>query len=463
MSNDPNERWTRFGGFNDNNQGATAGDDDEHPDTPPAVPFQAPGRLGGSLHTFVRPDHPAPADPFNVPRTGNNLTEGLDYQAPQLPSNNDLFGVGMGFIHGPAPVLTPAEMFDGMIAVGLAQNPTPYNPGQQQPGYGQGPHLPAPTYPYVPANNQPRPHNNNPQSQINGQPQRNPLNVLYHPHPHNNNAQPQVNSQPQRNPLNVPYQNPYNIIPRRPEIPRPVASYPPPPAERSTSVNNIGKRIEDPNTTYGVLLQGKPPANVKPPKGFAIGLIEICTFFPSWFQLPMPIVRAWMNTWNRRPLAKAQLDPLNQLSFKNLETTENKVQKQLGVGGECFYGMAKWNGAKARQDYPKINDLTADDWLLRTHYEGGTGNDTEFCYISLRDVYTSVPRASWPTGEDRLVLTMCLEFAYNNPGLDLDTSHFDWIRRRNNFTAPPGLVLDASHDIAALQRLENRVPTPPKP
>ena len=68
-----------------------------------------------------------------------------------------------------------------------------------------------------------------------------------------------------------------------------------------------------------------------------------------------------------------------------------------------------------------------------------------------------------PTGEDRLLLTMCLEFAYNNPGLDLDTSHFEWIVRRNNFTTPPGLVLDATHDIAALQRLENRVPTPPKP
>lgn len=76
--------------------------------------------------------------------------------------------------------------------------------------------------------------------------------------------------------------------------------------------------------------------------------------------------------------------------------------------------------------------------------------DPQFTHIALSDVYSTVPRPSWPAGPDRLLLTQCLEFAAANPNLDLDTSHIGGIIQVNGFQAP--LVNGRTHDEQALQR-----------
>lgn len=65
----------------------------------------------------------------------------------------------------------------------------------------------------------------------------------------------------------------------------------------------------------------------------------------------------------------------------------------------------------------------------------------------------------WPTGNDRMIMTQCLEFARDNPERELDTSHWDWIIASQNLTAPPPLANGQHRDVEALERI-NQVPDP---
>ena len=63
-------------------------------------------------------------------------------------------------------------------------------------------------------------------------------------------------------------------------------------------------------------------------------------------------------------------------------------------------------------------------------------------------------------GEDRGIFTDCLEYAFRNQTLDLDTSHYAWIMRRLNHPVPPTPALTAAHDQAARQRIISNIQDP---
>ena len=223
--------------------------------------------------------------------------------------------------------------------------------------------------------------------------------------------------------------------------------------------NNIAQRIANGKSTYGQLLDGKPAVNVQPPNNINIGVLEICTFFPNWFQIPEVIVRAIRNGWTRRGIAKAQLHADNQLRRAHLKTAENRIQKQMSEGGNLWSGYKKgepWN-LKEVADLGQEDDLTANGWQLRCEHDPDQ-KFMSFEHITLADIRNQVPRARWPTGQDRLLLTQCLEFAEANPHLDLDTSHYDWIIRSQNLADDPNL--DGQHDADALDRLNDQVDDP---
>lgn len=221
--------------------------------------------------------------------------------------------------------------------------------------------------------------------------------------------------------------------------------------------NRTGNRR---SASYGDLLKGFAPPEVQPPLNIEIGIIEICTFFPHWLQLPEVIMRALRNGWRRSTLAKAQLHAIDNLTKAHLKTASERVQQQICIGGKLFCGMRldeRWSTETAIQRYGQQNDLTANNWKLRPLHTNGPGHKTTFVHVKLSDIRAPVPRERYPTGEDRLLLTQCLEFDAANPGLNLDTSQIDWIIRSQNFVAPPAV---GNRDVAALRRLNRRVPEP---
>ena len=225
-----------------------------------------------------------------------------------------------------------------------------------------------------------------------------------------------------------------------------------------TGRSPISVRIGRGKNGYGDLVRNRPPANVFVPDGFDIGMLEIMTFFPNWLQNPDVIVRAVRNGWVRKDMAKAQLNAIGQLDKKNLLTMENRIQKQISDGCKTWAAVeGEYKSKSFREEHGREEDLTAVDWQLRMEYEDERrGQDWGYCRLST--IYGVVPRADWPQGQDRLLLTQCFEFAADNNHIDLDTSHIAWMIDHLGFDMPN--EIDSAHDREALDRLRTDVADP---
>jgi hypothetical protein len=236
------------------------------------------------------------------------------------------------------------------------------------------------------------------------------------------------------------------------------------------------------DSRYGDQLVGRPAYNVEPPRYFDISMLEINTFFPRWFLLPEVAMRAQVNGWDRKEVAKAQLRAKNQLgniSADNFQRAQNRIQKCFSEGGKLMFQIPigkeaellpeetkkelKWTkDIVESSNFPKDN-LTAVNWHLRSYYKSSTNKREEhFGHIPLVEVWSGVK--NWPEGDDRMILTKCLEFSrdnhgvFLNRGLQLDTSHFSWIIQQLNLAQ--GEFQTSDTDKAALARFKVDVPDP---
>ncbi|KAK5175160.1 uncharacterized protein LTR77_000297 [Saxophila tyrrhenica] len=206
-----------------------------------------------------------------------------------------------------------------------------------------------------------------------------------------------------------------------------------PPLATRMPPRGIDRATQDKNgNTYGEQSRERPSHKVQPPAGIAIGMIEINTFFPNWVTLPRVAMRAVHGGWGSLDLARAQLCPQGLLDDKaKFDTSRSRIQHQLRTGAKMYHGWtAHFNGEKV---------------LRKPHEE-------VFGHTSLKEVYDQVSRANWPTGADRLLLTQYFEFAAANEGLDLDTSHINWIVQVNGWTHP--VVNQQTHDNEGLVRFK---------
>jgi len=199
---------------------------------------------------------------------------------------------------------------------------------------------------------------------------------------------------------------------------------------------------------------GRPRRTAQWPENIEIGLIEICTFCPHWLQNPEVIGRAICNGWTREDLAKAQLLSEDPATRDKLQTRSDRIQKQISHGCKLLDGQPdarRFNSDNFRTRHGVQNDLTANAWLFKHNYDA-EGNAHEYLGdMPLSAFYANV--FSWPTSDDRMLMTQCLEFARQNPGRQLDTSHWTWIINSQNLATPPAPASGENRDIDALHRL----------
>lgn len=206
--------------------------------------------------------------------------------------------------------------------------------------------------------------------------------------------------------------------------------------------------------------QGTPRRNVQWPENIEISLVEIATFCPNWFQNPEVVGRAIRNGWTRENIAKAQLlaeDPASRDTYK---TRSDRIQKQISTAHRMIedqLDLPRSNANAFRNHHGMQNDLTADAWQFRHHYDPDRNAPEHLGDMPLSAFYRHV--RTWPTGNDRLLMTQCLEFAFQNPGRQLDSSHWNWIITSQGFATPPPLANGQNRDIEALERL-GRLPNP---
>jgi len=171
-------------------------------------------------------------------------------------------------------------------------------------------------------------------------------------------------------------------------------------------------------------------------------MLEIMTFLPDSMQIPEVAMRSYRNGYERKDLAKLHLDPMGLLTKANVKKSGERIQKQRSQCGLLLTGRSmtlgndeRWNGEDFAIHYGVQDDLTANTWALRCHYDVRI-RQMQFGHVPLSTIYSRVPAHKWPTGPDRLKLTQCLEFAAQNPLLGLDASHFDWIITIQGLQAP---------------------------
>jgi hypothetical protein len=242
----------------------------------------------------------------------------------------------------------------------------------------------------------------------------------------------------------------------QPNLQIPLAQRPPPPAGFSDQppARMLAVNYLPPNE------DGKPQRRVQWPTGIEISIVEICTFCPDWFQNPEVVARAIRNGWSREALAKVQVRAEGLTTYKQFETRHGRIQKQISKAGKLIDCHSdRFNARSFRDRHGPQDDLTADNWLFSHSYDGSRSQEW-LGDMLLSALYNNV--VTWPTGNDRLLMTQCLEFARQNPGRQLDTSHWAWIISSQNLTAPPVLPNGQHRDVEALERV-NLIPNPTPP
>ncbi|KAM0706840.1 hypothetical protein Q7P35_006170 [Cladosporium inversicolor] len=241
-----------------------------------------------------------------------------------------------------------------------------------------------------------------------------------------------------------------------PNLPLPLAQRPPPPAGFTDQ-----PRARMLPGSYLRPITGRPRRNVQWPENIEISLVEIATFCPNWFLNPEVVGRAIRNGWSRENIAKAQLLAEDPTSRDSLHKRSGRIQKQVSHSHRLLedrLDMHRSNANAFRTHHGMQNDLTANAWNFRHSYDAA-GNALEHLGdVPLSALYAHVH--TWPTGNDRLLMTQCLEFARQNPGRQLDTSQWNWIVTSQGLATPSPLANGQHRDLEALQRLR-QVPNPP--
>lgn len=174
--------------------------------------------------------------------------------------------------------------------------------------------------------------------------------------------------------------------------------------------NNVITRMNN-GSNYGEDVRERPTVQAQPPLGIDISAVEILTFYPNALQHPIVVMRLVGAGWTRKDMAKVQLRATGNLTHDKLKTSENRIQKQIGVGGRLCFKVPddkKWKMTEHFEPRAEFDDLTANGWKFRH------GHNTSYVDLSWEDV----PLASlyygvteWPEGADKMLLTHCLEYA----------------------------------------------------
>ncbi|KAK0912894.1 hypothetical protein LTR57_014640 [Friedmanniomyces endolithicus] len=239
----------------------------------------------------------------------------------------------------------------------------------------------------------------------------------------------------------------YQLIVRAPPNPNRFASqylrphlstHPPPPAQGLVTVLiNVTNVINN-----GAQLVGKVPHEAQPPLGRVMTMPEIMLFAPNWLRCPEVVLRAIRNGHETADLIDMFFAPNGPPNAVEKRMAASRIRKQLSDGarllvrpgpGMTFGGQMTCDTQKVRQDLGPQLDLTADAWELRAAHIAGTRLTADFVHVKLSAFYGTLHINAFPTGSAEGILTKCLRFARNNPNLDLDSSHFDWIIQTQGF------------------------------
>ncbi|PPJ50051.1 hypothetical protein CBER1_05038 [Cercospora berteroae] len=214
---------------------------------------------------------------------------------------------------------------------------------------------------------------------------------------------------------------------------------------------------------------------IRPPLNTVLTPEEILTFWPNWVTSPELAVRMQRNGITARMIVTVHLTASGQLNNAAISKrlTDN-LKKQFSHGGRHYYDCGShWDVQTAKDDGP-TDDMTANDWHTREEHvlandvrldgkappngawwNGEVLSDPtqEWKDMPLTEFFVTVPRAHFPTGQGRGMVTRCLEAVHDDPDyavLNLSTAHWDWLIKHlqeNDASIAPVLPQDPAKNV----------------
>ncbi|PPJ50099.1 hypothetical protein CBER1_05041 [Cercospora berteroae] len=173
------------------------------------------------------------------------------------------------------------------------------------------------------------------------------------------------------------------------------------------------------------------PFNARPPMGHTITAKEIACFATKLLTLPRLVMRFQRNGIKSAMPATMHLEAIGQSANQALlKTHKNRVKQEFTPGGRLAMDLSSWDVDNAVALGPD-NDLTANQWRFKDFHKHS--NDPRnakqpkdaWVDIPLTTFYAHIPRANWPTGQDRGVMTRVFEYVVANGLTDKTTAHWD--------------------------------------
>ncbi|EME85930.1 uncharacterized protein MYCFIDRAFT_81897 [Pseudocercospora fijiensis CIRAD86] len=182
---------------------------------------------------------------------------------------------------------------------------------------------------------------------------------------------------------------------------------------------------------------------LRPPFEYSINLSEISTWNPDWTLVGKVTDRTMRNGFVTEELSTMQLQAYGlAVNKKNPKKVGDRLKKQRSRFGKEIYNVGgSWDVNYALRAGPQ-NDLKADSW---------DDGQVVFQHAKLSDVYAPTALANWPTGQDRGIMTMCLDWARQHhatyPGRT--TRDWNWIVKQlgNQAVGPVAVAPHANLDL----------------
>lgn len=175
----------------------------------------------------------------------------------------------------------------------------------------------------------------------------------------------------------------------------------------------------------------------------AIGIVEFLSFFPVHTQWPEAGLRPYRNEWRHTDVAKVQLHARGTLTKDAYRKRVDALKHQILTNGRAVFN----DGTFTPTTHPHL--MTAVTTYDASNYSSGENISRILYDASLVDIAEGV--VNWPTGEDRGIVTQCIEYAFQNDLDQYTTADIPRIAQQMGFAAP-GEASRADWDKRALRR-----------
>lgn len=182
------------------------------------------------------------------------------------------------------------------------------------------------------------------------------------------------------------------------------------------------------NTGKGQLVWDAVEVDCQLPANLVIGAYELCAFLPNHTQWPAAGLRLHRNGCTSNDVIKMQLHARNRVSKANVRFRHQMMRAQVRDNGREFFNIPKFNITTHKNLLTATSNYTTNNWQPRAKMTK--------TLLGKPLVNLAVGVTNMPTGQDRGLLSQCVEYAVQTGQAHLTTMDIPHIVQQQGFNLP---------------------------